>query len=113
MILGLQITGFAFALLMIYMSIVHYKKGSLTGMEIATWFVIWSLVIFAVIFPEILRTYAQTVAVSRLFDLLVVGAFIVVIFMVSSIYVKTREIEDKVEKMIRNEALKKKNKLNK
>lgn len=110
MILGLQITGFTFALLMIYMSIVHYKKGSLSGMEIATWIVIWSLVVFAVIFPEVLRTYAQTVAVSRLFDLLVVGAFIVVIFMVSSVYIKIKEIEEKVEKMIREEAFKSKRK---
>ncbi len=106
MILGLQITGFTFALLMIYMSIVHYKKGNLTGMEIASWLIIWILVIFAVIFPEVLRTYAQTLAVSRLFDLLVVGAFILVIFMVSSVYIKTKSIEEKVEKMVRDQAIK-------
>lgn len=108
MIIGLQITGFIFALLMIYMALVHYKKGSLNGMEITMWIMIWVTVILSVIFPEILRTYAQTFAVSRLFDLLVVGAFIVVISLVTTSYVKTKKLEKKIEDLIRQDALKKK-----
>jgi hypothetical protein len=108
MIIGLQITGFIFALLMIYLSIVHYKKGSLNGIEITIWLVIWTLVIFAVIFPEILRTYSQAFAVSRLLDLLIAGGFILVISMVSMLYIKTKKIEKKLEDLIRKDALKKK-----
>ncbi|AKM83716.1 hypothetical protein A2422_02460 [Candidatus Woesebacteria bacterium RIFOXYC1_FULL_31_51] len=108
MIIGLQITGFIFALLMIYLSIVHYKKGSLNGMEIATWLVIWTLVILAVIFPEILRTYSQAFAVSRLLDLLIAGGFILVISMVAILYLKTKKIEKKLEDLIRRDALMKK-----
>lgn len=106
MIIGLQITGFVFALVMIYWSLVHYKKGSLTGMEIAVWVTIWVFVILAVVFPELLRTYAATFAVSRLFDLLVVGAFIVVITMVSTAFIKVKNLEKKIEEMIRKDALK-------
>lgn len=106
MVLGLQIIGFAFALLMVYMSIIHYKKGSLTGVEIISWVTIWSVVIFAVLFPEILRTYSETFAVSRLFDLLIVGAFIVVIVMTSTLYVKIKDLEKKIEKLVRGNALK-------
>lgn len=108
MIIGLQITGFIFALLMIYLSIVHYKKGSLNGIEMTIWLVIWTLVIFAVIFPEILRTYSQAFAVSRLLDLLIAGGFILVISMVSVLYLKTKKIEKKLEDLIRKDALKKK-----
>lgn len=108
MIIGLQITGFMFSLFMIYFSIVHYKKGSLNGMEMAVWFVIWVLVMIAVVFPEILRTYSEAFAVSRLFDLLVVGGFIVVIILVSSSYVRTKNTEKKLEDLIRRDALNKK-----
>lgn len=108
MIIGLQITGFIFALLMIYLSIVHYKKGSLNGMEITIWIVIWTFVILAVIFPEILRTYSQAFAVSRLLDLLIAGGFILVISMVTTLYIKTKKIEKKFEDMIRKDSLKKK-----
>lgn len=108
MILGLQITGFTFALLMIYMALVHYKKGSLTGIEIVIWSAIWLVVILAVVFPELLRTYAMTFAVTRLFDLLVVGAFIVVITMVTISYIRVKNIEKRIEDLVRKEALKKK-----
>ena len=108
MIIGLQIIGFIFALLMIYLSIVHYKKGSLNGMEIAVWLIIWGIVIIAVVFPEILRTYSQAFAISRLLDLLTVGGFILVISMVSASYIRTKNVEKKIEDMIRSEALKKK-----
>jgi hypothetical protein len=107
MIIGLQITGFIFALLMMYLSLVHYKKGNLNGMEIGVWLVVWTCVILAIFFPEILRTYALTFAVSRLFDLMVVGAFIVVITLVSASYVRTKKTEKKVEELVRKSALSK------
>lgn len=108
MIIGLQITGFIFSLLMIYLSLVHYKKGSLNGIEVTIWFSIWTVVILSVIFPEILRTYSEVFAVSRLFDLLVVGGFILVILMVSISYVRTKNIEKKIEDWVRKDSLNKK-----
>lgn len=90
------------------MALLHYKKGSLSGLEITIWLIIWLAVILSVIFPEILRTYAEAFAVSRLFDLLVVGAFILVIAMVSSSYVRTKRMEKRVEDLVRKEALKNK-----
>ena len=106
MILGLQITAAIFALIMIYLAIIHYKKGELNGMEIFSWVVIWSVTIFAVVFPEILRTYARSFSVSRLFDLMVLGGFVLVISMVASAYVRTRRMEKKLEELVRKEALK-------
>lgn len=105
MIIGLQITGFLFALLMIYLSLVHYKKGALSGIEITIWISIWVVTILAVVFPEILRTYSQAIAVSRLLDLLIAGGFVLVISMVSASYIKTKKIEKKLEDLIRKDAL--------
>lgn len=93
---------------MIYMAVVHYKKGALSAFEMAIWLLIWVLVIFAVAFPELLRTYAQTFAVSRLFDLLVAGGFIVVITIISVGYIKTKKLEKKIEDLVRRDALKQK-----
>ena len=106
MIIGLQITGFIFALLMIYLALLHYKKGNLNGFEIVMWMIVWVTVMLAIGFPEILRTYAQTFAVSRLFDLMVVGAFIVVISLVSASYIRTKRTEKRVEDLVRKQAFK-------
>lgn len=106
MILGLQIIAILFSFLMIYLALLNYKRRELNGIEIVSWVCIWSVVIFITIFPELIRTFAQTFAVSRVFDLMVVGAFILVIFMVSVAYVRTKRVESKLENLIRKDSLK-------
>lgn len=106
MILGLQITGIMFALLMIYFALLHYKKQHLSGIEIASWLLIWVLVILVVLFPDIVRVYAMSFAVSRVLDLLIAGAFIVMFVMVASAYVRVSELEKRLEDLVRKLALK-------
>lgn len=113
MILGLQITAILFALVMIYLAILHYKKGQLNGVEVFSWTLIWVVAIFIVAFPEILRTYAKTFFVTRVFDLMVLGGFILVISLVSASYLKSKRNEKKLEELIRKISLKDINKKNK
>lgn len=113
MITGLQITGVLFALMMIYFAILHYKKNNLNGVEIVSWISIWILVILIMLFPEIVRIYASSFAISRLLDLLIGGAFIILFIMVSSAYVKVNKIEKKMDDLVRKIALEYKGKKNK
>lgn len=106
MILGLQITGVIFSLVMIYFALIHYKKGNLNRVEIGIWLFVWVTVSAASIFPEIFRVYSQKIAISRLLDLLIAGGFILVIIMVSSAYIRTNLLEKKFEKLVRKKALK-------
>ena len=105
MIIGLQIIAIVFALLMIYVALIHYKKGQLNGIEIFSWTIIWVAAIFIISFPEILRTYAKTFLVSRVFDLMVLGGFILVISLVSASYMKSKRNEKRLEELIRKMAL--------
>lgn len=106
MIIGLQLTAIVFALIMIYFAYLHYSRGELNGMEILSWIIIWMVTIGIVVFPELLRTFAQTFAISRVFDLMVVGGFIVVISLVYMAYVRTKRLEQKIEQLIREDSLK-------
>jgi len=106
MILGLQIIAIIFAFLMIYFAILHRKRGELDRTEILSWVIIWIMIIIIVVFPELLRKLAQTFFITRLFDLMVVGGFILVIAMVARTYVSTKKMEKKMEELIRSEALK-------
>lgn len=110
MILGLQIIAVFFALVMIYLALLNYKRGELNGMEIFSWLVIWSFAIFVTVFPELLRTFAKTFLVTRVFDLMVIGGFIVVISMVSIAYVKSRKTEKKLDELVRKLSLKERKK---
>ena len=107
MILGLQLIAIFFGLSLIYLALLNYRRKEIDRSEFVSWTVIWSLTIFVVIFPEILRSFALKFFITRLFDMIVVGGFILVIFMVARIYVKVRRMENKFEEFIRREALNK------
>jgi len=106
MILGLQIIAILFAFTMIYFAALHRRRGELDRIEILSWVAIWTATIVIVVFPELLRKFAQTFFITRLFDLMAVGGFVLVIAMVARIYISTKRMEKKLEGYVRREALK-------
>ena len=106
MILGLQIIAIIFSFLMIYLALLNKRRNEIDTSEFISWVVIWSLTIFVVIFPELLRSFAQRFFITRLFDLMVVGGFVLVIAMVTKAYLGVKRMEKKLENLIRKEALK-------
>lgn len=108
MIIGLQIIAILFALTMIYFALLNYKRREINGAEIAGWLVVWGGTMIVVIFPELLRTFASTFLVTRVFDLMVVGGFVIVISLVSAAYMKSKRNEKKLEDLVRKLSLKKK-----
>ena len=92
---------------MIYFVVLHYKRGEISKSEIISWMVMWAAAIVVIVFPELLRTFASTFLVTRVFDLMVIAGFILVISLVTSSYIRTKKLEKKLEEMVRREALKK------
>src|SRR3989344_8856806 len=110
MIFGLQIIAILFSLVMIYFAYLNFKKGELTKDEITVWLLLWAIVILVTIFPNYLRALAQNLFITRLFDFFVVGGFIFLISITSIIYMRTKRLGNKLEKLVRDEALKNVNK---
>lgn len=110
MIIGLQIIAILFSFTMIYFAILNFKRREINGLEIASWLTIWTATILIVIFPEFLKTFAKTFLFARVFDMMVVGAFILVIALASSAYIKTRRNEKKLEELVRKLSLRTKSK---
>lgn len=106
MIIGLQILAILFSFCMIYFAVIGYKKKVLNGIEISSWLVLWMCTIVIIVFPELLRSFSMTFLVTRVFDLMVIGGFILVISLVSSAYIRTKRNEKKLEELVRREALK-------
>ena len=106
MIIGLQIFALLFSFSMIYFAILNYKRGELNGVEISSWIVMWLAAIVIIVFPELLRGFASTFFVTRVFDLMTIGGFILTISLVGSAYIRTKRLEKKLEDLVRREALK-------
>lgn len=106
MIIGLQIIALLFGLIMIYFAYLHYRRGEINILEISFWVLGWIGAIFIAMFPEIFRTFSATIAISRAFDLAMIGGFILITPLVYMSYVRTKKIERKLEELIRDEAKK-------
>jgi hypothetical protein len=105
MIIGLQIIAVFFALVMVYFAILNYRRCEINKTELLAWCFIWIFVIVVAIFPEMLREFSQAFLITRLFDLLVIGGFILVIALTASTYVRSKKMEKKLEDYIRKDAL--------
>lgn len=106
MILGLQIIGLIFALIMIYFAYLHFRRGEINGLEILFWLIAWLGAIVIAVFPENFRDFSRTIAITRAFDLAMIGAFVLIIPTVYISYVRTKRIEKKLEELVREEAKK-------
>lgn len=106
MILGLQIIALIFALIMIYFAYLHYRRGEINGIEILFWLICWIGAITIVLFPAAFKIFSETIAISRAFDLAILGGFILIIPLVYLSYVRTNRLEKKLEEYIRRETLK-------
>lgn len=106
MITGLQIVAIVFSLIMIYLAYLHYRRKELGKLEFISWWIIWVGTIVIIIFPELLKGFAATFLITRVFDFMVIGGFILVITLAYKAYIKTKLLEQKFNQLIRSQALK-------
>lgn len=101
-----QLGSVLFSLVMLYIISIHKKQAALSKLELAIWGALWSAFILIVLFPQTLQGITETLKFARLFDLLVVGAFMVITILVFVSYLNIRETGRKLEQLIRDLALK-------
>ncbi len=97
----LQIIAIIFAIALVYSALIHYRRGELNTSEIVSWVLIWTGVLIVVIFPDLLREFTQTFLFTRLFDLVVVGGFVVVFSVAVKAYFSSKESEKRLEDLVR------------
>lgn len=103
---GLQLIVIVFSISLIYSALIHYRRGELSTSEIISWIIIWVAVLVVVVFPDLLRGFAETFLFARLFDLLVVGGFLVLFYIATKSYFSVKETEKRLEELVRKLALK-------
>lgn len=100
-----QITAIFFALFMSYTISIQAKKQVLSLFEASFWYSLWGLFIAFAAFPELLIDIVDLLHFSRVFDLLVVMAFMVITTLVFFGYYSQKSLQRKLEKFVRQDAL--------
>lgn len=103
-----QILAVLFALFMIYWARSNQKRKNLSLTESSFWYSIWLVFIVLSIFPNLLLGIADSLHFARVFDLLIVSAFMVLTVLNFYNYTKTKKVEEKLETMARKITLKNK-----
>lgn len=105
-ILGVQIIAILFAIFMLYVAFLHWKRKDIGGAEIFLWTAIWLGFILVALFPDFLLNITKKLFFARVLDLLIVIAFMILAFLGFQNYVANRRMERKIEELVRKEALK-------
>jgi hypothetical protein len=100
-----QVVSALFALFMVYVITIHYKRKNLNKLEAWAWYATWGLFIFIALFPHLLLGITGLLRFARVFDLLIVIAFMILSVVVFMSYFKIKSLERKLETFVRAKAL--------
>lgn len=101
-----QILAALFGLWMIYEIVVRSKKKVFTTVELGFWVSVWSLFVIIALFPGLLLGIAHTLKFSRVFDLVVVGVFMVLTITIILSYYAQKETKQRLDKLVEDLAIK-------
>lgn len=94
-----------FGLCMMYIISIHKRKSQLGVIETSFWYSTWSVFVIIALFPNLLLGLSISLKFSRVFDLLVVVAFMVLAVVSIMNYLSLRETRSKLEETVRKEAI--------
>ncbi len=100
-----QILSVCFALFMLYVIRVKGKRYALTKLESLFWSALWITFGILALFPNTLLGVSHSLKFSRVFDLLTVGAMSIMCSIIVFQYFAVRGIQQKLEKLVREEAI--------
>ena len=106
MILGIQIFGVVFALFMLYLTFLHFKRKEFTINEAVFWIVLMVVFIIITVAPGVVNPIVKTLNISRTMDFYIIAGFIFLIFSNYYIYCQMRKNQKKIEQIVREVAIK-------
>lgn len=104
-----QLLSLLFAGFMIYVVRLKSTRYRASRVELVAWYSIWGIFAFLSLFPDILRGAVGALKFARVFDLLIVMAFMVLSLLVVFLYFAVKELAEKLETYVRKDAITQKN----
>jgi len=105
MILGIQLLGIVFCIIMIYFTYVHYKRKNYGVQSLTLWSVVWLGALFVVSFPQTLYGIMNTLKIERTADFLTLLGFAFFALIIFYLYTTVKKNNKKIEELVRTMAL--------
>lgn len=105
MVFPLQIIGLLFAVGMLYLTFLYYKKNTYDTLGFLVWACVWIGFIVVSIFPTTVYAIMQHLEIERTVDFFVIGGFLVFSVIVFRTYVLAKQNQHKLEKVVTDLAM--------
>lgn len=103
---GIQLFVILFSLGMAYVTYTHYKRREFRAKEILFWMILWAGFIFVTVLPQSVDFLVRTFRFSRRMDFVMIAGFFVLFVLAFRNYYVSTQLEDKLERLVRDQALK-------
>lgn len=100
-IIGLQLILLFFAIFMIYVLFLHWKKKQISLLTLIVWLGIWASFIFVTLFPSILHPFLRGLFLVRVIDLGTIVAIMIIMYLTFENNVKIKKFEKEMEEIVR------------
>jgi len=107
LIAGIQILGIVFALLMIYLTYVYYKRNNYGYKSMFMWLVVWIGVLVIISRPSTVYGIMQALEIERTADFFVMSGFTLFSIIIFYLYIVVKKSNQKVEELVRSLAIEK------
>ncbi len=101
MLIGAQLLGIMFGLIMIYLSYLYYKRKAYDYRSMVLWTIIWLGFITMLMAPESVYDIMQVLEIKRTADFFVMTGFLVYAVLIFYLYTIVKRTERRVENIIR------------
>lgn len=105
MIFGLQLIGILFALVMLYLTFLYYKRHQYDKRGLVVWTIIWLGFLGMVVVPQTVYGVMEALSIQRTVDFFVIGGFLVFSVILFHLYVITKDNQRKLEDIVRKIAI--------
>jgi hypothetical protein len=101
MIYGIQLIGIFFALFMLYLTYLYFKRDNYGILGFVTWFAVWSGFIILVSFPSSVYGIMQALKIERTADFIVAAALMFFSILIFKLYNNNKVLSKKLEDVVR------------
>lgn len=105
MIIGIQLMGILFILIMIYLTFLYYKKSHYSAASLSLWMAVWLGALLLVLFPETLYGIMETLKIERTVDFFVISGFMFFTVLIFYLYNTVKQMQRKMERLVRKIAI--------
>lgn len=105
--LGIQVISISFALFMLYIAFLQFKRNNLNIKEFGFWLVVWLSFIFFALIPEVFTPLLAKIFVARAMDLLMIVAFMILAYLGFQNHIGVKTTQKQIQNLVREKAIKK------